>query len=162
MHVYFSALTLAVAFRTILNPRPGGLRLNNLLEPRQMLMHKKCVVPIIYRKSRLTKFGFCLQDFNMQKFFFCNLPSPSPIPAHNLKNNNNNNNKNKNKQADIKNILQLMFKLKRQISTLNVMAIRDQRYANVSKQQLYWRALTLVRPNGANVGMALFDRFMKT
>ena len=49
---------------------------------------------------------------------------------------------------------------KRKISALNVMAIRVQRHANVSKQttlSCIWMDLTLARSNGAYVGVAEID-----
>ena len=42
----------------------------------------------------------------------------------------------------------------RQIPTLNVMALRVQRHANVIKKQRYWMDLTLARLNGTYVGVA--------
>ena len=41
------------------------------------------------------------------------------------------------------------------------MAIRVKRHANVSKQATLWIDLTLARSNGAYVGVALIDLFMK-
>ena len=41
------------------------------------------------------------------------------------------------------------------------MAIRVQRHANVSKQANYWMDLTLASSNGAYVGVAEIDLFMK-
>ena len=41
------------------------------------------------------------------------------------------------------------------------MAIRVQRHANVSKQATLWMELKLARSNGAYVGVAEIDVFMK-